>query len=292
MAKKTLDIAGSAVGCELAEKVQASRGGHPSANLPDVIAAESIPEGVELEPVTEYAAEKLKDHPLNKGFFDELPISEYNALRDDIRRRGVLVPIIATAAGVILSGHRRVRITREIGRLYVPVQFVRGELTADQEREFLIKDNLLRRHLGPEEKKRLIVALAVGELDQDRRGKSSKKQKVQTELLATQAATPEPLPDRIERETGGQIKAGTAKRLIADIRKANKGESVQPTPPTPADTLKAVRSHLVKIPKLLDGSDRQTIAAAAIAILETLDWIDTRYSDQVKPIIENLRGEL
>lgn len=285
MAKKKLDIAGSTAGRELDERVQASRDGQASTNAPDVIAAESIPAGVELEPVTQYDAKQLKDHPLNKDFFDELPISEYNALRDDIRRRGVLVPVIATAEGVILSGHRRVRITREIGRIFVPVQFVRGELTADQEREFLIKDNLLRRQLGPEEKKRLIVALAGRELDQDRRGGDRTGRGINRT-----AAKIEPLPDRIERETGGQITAGTAKRLIADIRKERKGEPVPP--PTPADPLKAVRLHLSKIVKSLDGADRQTIAAAVIAILETLDWIDTRYSDQVKPIIENLRGEL
>ena len=287
MAKKKLDIAGSVVGRELTERVQASRDGKASTKAPDVIAAESIPAGVELEAVTQYDAKQLKDHPLNKDFFDELPISEYNALRDDIRRRGVLVPIIATAEGVILSGHRRARITREIGRIFVPVQFVKGTLTPDQEREFLIKDNLLRRHLGPEEKKRLIVTLYGGELDHDRRGGD------RTGRGETPAVTKaDPLPDRIERETGGQIKAGTAKRLIADIRKERKGEPVQLTPSTPADPLKAVKAHLVKIPKLLDGADRPTIAAAAIAILETLDWIDTRYSDQVKPIIENLRGEL
>lgn len=292
--KKLIPIKDTPVGKELAANFEAAeRGELDNSKLNGVILEDAKPPaGVTLEPVRMFAIAALIPHPLNVQFFRELPPDERQALKNDIEARGVLVPVIATAAGVILSGHRRAVITRELGRAFIPVQFIRGELTPAQEREFLIKDNLLRRHLGPDEKKALIVALYGDEIAQDGRGGDRKSQtvksKVQSELLISEA---DPLPVRIERETAGAISAGTAKRLVADIRKERKGEHAQAATPA-ADPLKAVKAHLAKIVKLLDGADRRTVDAAIIEIAGTLDalGIDARYSGEVKKIIQNVRA--
>ena len=272
-----------------ANKEAADRGELDASELNGVLSKDpDPPAGVKLEPVRDVAIAALTPHKSNVLFAD-LPAKERAALKEDIRTRGVLVPVIATADGVILSGHRRVDICKELKKGFVPVCFVVGDLTPAQEREFLIKDNLLRRHLTADEKEKLIVELYGEEIDKDRRGGDRKSgggkiKSSNEDLIGSSGA----LQDRIERETG--IKAGTAARIIADVRKKRKGETPKPT--TTADPLKAVRSHLEKIVKLLDGADRVTIDAAIVEIVETLDrfGIDGRYSELAKEIIQNVRG--
>lgn len=301
MARKTANVANSTITKELKAAKEAADRGELSSELTHVIAEDrAAPEGVNLEAVKMHAVQKLTEHPLNREYFQPLPADEYEKLKEDIRRRGVLVPIIATAAGVILSGHRRAQIARELKRTFVPVQFIAGKLTEDQEREFLIKDNLLRRQLGPEEKKALIVALYGEEIDQDRRGgdrrSAAAKSKIQSELLipGKSAAT---LPERIERDTGGAITAGTGRRLIAEIKRDRQrtaaGEpATAPEAKPAADRLKAVRANLGKIVRLLNDADAWTVDAAIIEIVGVLDQIggiDPRYSGEVKRIIEKMR---
>lgn len=307
MARKTLNVAGSAIAKNLKAIKEAADRGELQSGLTHVIVEDQpAPAGVTLAPVTLHAVQNLVEHPLNRQYFHPLPAEEYETLKEDIQRRGVLVPVIATAAGVILSGHRRAQITRELGRTFIPVQFIKGELTADQEREFLIKDNLLRRQLTPAEKEALIVALYGNEIGLDRRGGDRKsaaaKSKFQREILIDDAK-PETLPERIERETGGLITAGTAGRMVAKVNKARKtaaaeaaGEpaaAVTPAANPATDPLKAVRANLGKIVRLLNEADQRTIDAAIIEIVGVLDQIggiDPRYSNQVKQIIENMRS--
>lgn len=302
MAKKTLNVAGSTIAKELkATKEAADRGElkNPLAHI--IVEDQPAPAGVTLAPVTLHVVQNLTEHPLNRQYFHELPADELAALKEDIRNRGVLVPVIATAAGVILSGHRRAQITRELGRIFIPVQFIKGELTAAQEREFLIKDNLLRRQLTADEKKALIVALYGEEIDQDRRGGDRKSAAAKIKSADGTFDPPaEPLPVRIHRETGGAIGPDAAKKALAQIRKerqesrpAGEPATVTPAANPPADPLKAVRANLGKIVRLLNDADQRTIDAAIIEIVGVLDQIggiDPRYSNQVKQIIENMRS--
>jgi len=292
MAKKTVNVADSAIAKGLkAAKEAADRGESITGELTHIIGDQLAPEGVRLGPVVMYAVQGLTDHPLNSQYFRPLPADEYEKLKEDIQRRGVLVPLIATPAGVILSGHRRAQISRELGRDNIPVQFVRGELTAAQEREFLIKDNLLRRQLTPAEKEALIIAAYGDQIDQDRRGgdRKSAEAKIKRANSAFDPA-PESLPVRIELETGGAIKKDFARRIITKKRK----EAAAGEPATaPADPLKAVRANLGKIVRLLNDADQKTIDAAIIEIVGVLDQIggiDPRYSNEVKRIIENMRA--
>jgi len=81
--------------------------------------------------------------------FNPLRAEEYEALRADIAKRGVLVPVELDEDGHILDGHHRVRACNELGIDYPTV--VRAGLDEGGKFEHVLKMNLLRRHLTPVE---------------------------------------------------------------------------------------------------------------------------------------------
>jgi ParB family chromosome partitioning protein len=93
----------------------------------------------------------LTPHPDNKKFFRKESPEYFERLREDIQKRGIVVPLIAKKNGVLLAGHNRLETAKELGLKYVPVQYVHRDLSEEQEREFLIKDNLLRRQFNSDE---------------------------------------------------------------------------------------------------------------------------------------------
>ena len=79
--------------------------------------------------------------------FSSLTTEEYQALRTDIAKRGVMVPVELDEQGNILDGHNRAAIAGELGLEYPCV--VRTFATEADKREHILKLNLLRRHMGP-----------------------------------------------------------------------------------------------------------------------------------------------
>ena len=79
--------------------------------------------------------------------FAPLRSEEYDALKADIRKRGVMVPVELDEHGAILDGHHRAKIAAELGITYPSV--VRTFESEQDKREWVLKVNLLRRHLGP-----------------------------------------------------------------------------------------------------------------------------------------------
>lgn len=85
--------------------------------------------------------------------FDPLAPEEYEALKADIARRGVLVPVEMDEEGNILDGHHRARACRELGiRDYPCVVRRLGSVT--EKEEHVVALNLRRRHLSGEQKRR------------------------------------------------------------------------------------------------------------------------------------------
>ena len=72
---------------------------------------------------------------------------EYQALKADIAKRGVMVPVERDEDGAILDGHHRQRIADELGITAPTV--TRAGLSEADKREHVLKLNLLRRQLGP-----------------------------------------------------------------------------------------------------------------------------------------------
>lgn len=108
-----------------------------------------------LSPVTPVRCGLLKEHPLNKELFAEESDAYFERLREDVKERGILVALIARRDGTLLAGHNRLRVAKELGFATVPVAYLseneKDKLTTEQEKAFLIKDNLFRRQFSGEE---------------------------------------------------------------------------------------------------------------------------------------------
>ncbi|TAE33681.1 MAG: hypothetical protein EAZ92_00540 [Candidatus Kapaibacterium sp.] len=108
--------------------------------------------------VQHIAPEKLTLNPLNKELFATQDGKEYEALKNDVLQRGIIVPLIAKPDNTLLAGHTRLRIAKELRLKSVPVQYAK-EMNATEERTFLVNDNLLRRHLSSTERLNLYSLL-------------------------------------------------------------------------------------------------------------------------------------
>ena len=114
---------------------------------------------VKLSEIKTVSPGKLKRNMENSKFFKTIDGSQLDQLVSDIKTRGILVPLVAKTDGILLAGHRRLMVAKHLKMKTVPVQYVEQTLTKKQEREFVIKDNLLRRHLAPAERRALYNAI-------------------------------------------------------------------------------------------------------------------------------------
>lgn len=170
-------------------------------------------EGLTLSPVRRLPRLEVVLSEKNQKAFAPLSEPDFERLKADIAERGIIVPLILKRDKTLIAGHNRLRAAEALGLESVPVQYVETELSPESETAFVIKDNLLRRQLDATEKERLIIQLYGQEIMQSQHGgargnQHSKSAKVQVNLAK-----------KIESETG--IKAGTAKRIIADIKRSD-----------------------------------------------------------------------
>lgn len=118
-------------------------------NIPDQFKTK-----IPLKPVKDVATADVHINPENAAYFKTESKEYFQRLEEDIRKRGIIVPLIVKKDGTLLAGHNRLRIAKEIGLPVVPVQYVdesKYELSKEAEREFIIKDNLLRRQFSSQE---------------------------------------------------------------------------------------------------------------------------------------------
>ena len=106
----------------------------------------------------EVETSKLKEYELNKELFYLLPKQEYNALRDDIAKNGIKTELHILPDNTVLCGHQRLRAAKELNLPTVPCKTVK---LASKEaiEEYAIIDNLLRRHMTPEQRAPLEMRL-------------------------------------------------------------------------------------------------------------------------------------
>lgn len=102
---------------------------------------------------------KLRPHP-SRALVPPLTDEEFEGLVEDIRRRGVQVPLTVTDKNVILCGHHRARAAREAGLRDVPAIVLRGLDAAEQVTQ-LVLDNLNRRQLSVSQRAAILTAPAV-----------------------------------------------------------------------------------------------------------------------------------
>ena len=84
-----------------------------------------------------------------------LPAQEYAQLRDSIKDRGVLQPLLITSDHVLIDGHERWKAIRELGLSKYPLRIV-GNLDEAERKELAIRLNVERRHLSRAECQRLL----------------------------------------------------------------------------------------------------------------------------------------
>lgn len=82
----------------------------------------------------------------------ELSKDEYAKLKDDIKARGVMVPIEYDEIGNVLDGHHRIKACKELGIKEWP-RFIRKGYTEDEKRAHAIALNLARRHLSNDQRR-------------------------------------------------------------------------------------------------------------------------------------------
>ncbi len=88
-------------------------------------------------------------------FADLLPpltVAQYEALKVDIARRGIVVPVIVDEHGNIIDGQHRMTIAAELNLGFVPIKKAQPGLTEKQRRELCHDLNVHRRQLTAEER--------------------------------------------------------------------------------------------------------------------------------------------
>jgi len=89
--------------------------------------------------------------------------AQYNELKDDIRRRGVLVPIEFDGEGHILDGHHRYQAFEELiaegADLPLYDKIVRRFSSEEEKVAYVVSLNVKRRHLNSEQRQELVVRL-------------------------------------------------------------------------------------------------------------------------------------
>lgn len=90
------------------------------------------------------STDKLKTHPRNNDFFDNIDGDKWKDFLESIRTSGIIEPIVATQNYVVISGHQRLRAAKELKLLEVPV-IVKNYKTEQDELKDLIETNLRQR---------------------------------------------------------------------------------------------------------------------------------------------------
>ena len=107
---------------------------------------------------------------INPKYSESIPSlskEEYEALKDDISKRGLSYPIIINKEGCILDGHHRYKICNELG--VQPITSVKEFPNELSESEFVITVNLCRRQLNDFQKAELAIDLEKIESERARK---------------------------------------------------------------------------------------------------------------------------
>jgi ParB-like chromosome segregation protein Spo0J len=103
-------------------------------------------------------------------FLPSLSLDEYEALRESIREKGVIEPVVTDEEGNVIDGHHRVKACEELGVKY-PTRIIAG-FSEEQKQDLSVELNMHRRHLTKEQKKELAVNLRKQGWTQERIGKA------------------------------------------------------------------------------------------------------------------------
>jgi len=197
----------------------------------------------------------LKPHSENHDWFGDPKDVDFQNLKEDIKTNGILNELHITPDYLILCGHLRHRVAKELGMKTVPCKTVniKGE---EAIAAYIIKENLLRRHLTTEQKYKLYAELSkVYERGNLRRGIYGRgRPKLEDDSVASSN-------DVLER-TAKDL--GIPKRTIARARQYDEATAKYPE----------FKKHTVNVAlkkyKLEKDKERRTKEAKGLPKLENL----------------------
>lgn len=216
--------------------------------------------GLEISDVLYVDPRALSPNPLND--YPPLAEDELAELAADMDEKGVLIPLLARTDLVLICGHNRLAAALRLGLDRVPLQQVLSPLSPALEREIMKSENDRRRGGAWSRQKKLefIQREFAGEIERDRRG-GDRKSADRRDQKFTEPLIAAPLAKLIEKKSRGRIPEGTAKRLLAEVRRKS-GKAAAPEKPSPA-----ARSALGRHPELVrfEGAGRRLVQAARSA---------------------------
>jgi ParB/RepB/Spo0J family partition protein len=176
---------------------------------------------------------ELRPHPENERVYGDTCDED---LVESVRRRGVLVPLLVTKAGVVVSGHRRLAAARAAGLEEVPVTLFDSDDEWDV-LEAVVHSNKQRTKTPAQ---RAVEAAVLGEVEKERarrrqREAASRAGRASGASRRGEANVPEQLPGRSDggeaREKVGQalgVSGKTAQKMAEvgrAIREADAGRA-------------------------------------------------------------------
>jgi hypothetical protein len=175
--------------------------------------------GIELSDILYLTLADLRDNPLNQ--YPPLSDEELEELTEDIREKGILIALIVKQDGTIVCGHNRKRAGIKAGLVRGPAQQILSALTPELERDIMKSENDRRRggQWSKEQKEKFIQENFEAEIQTDNRGGDHGNQYTGGKSSVNLGQGETNLARKIEKQSRGRITSGTAKRIIADIRK-------------------------------------------------------------------------
>ncbi len=112
----------------------------------------------EIEIVTIFT-KNLKSLPAIKELSDLIPLSpnEYDAMKEDIQKRGIQVPLAISPQYGVICGSTRWKIAEELGLETVPCIII--SLKDNDLIKYAANDNLMRRQLSSDQRRKLVQKL-------------------------------------------------------------------------------------------------------------------------------------
>jgi ParB-like chromosome segregation protein Spo0J len=131
----------------------------------------SIQENSSSDPQKTLKIEQIRIDPEYKALVPRPTMAEFNLLRESLATQGQLDPLDLNEQNVVVDGHTRYDILKELGRGSVQVR-IHHFSNKKEEKEFVIDRARLRRNLTPIQK----VRLALPELlEEEEKGKTRQK---------------------------------------------------------------------------------------------------------------------
>lgn len=167
--------------------------------------------GLDLSDLLYLDPRELSPNPLNE--YPPLTAAEMEELSRDISEKGIIVPLISRLDGVLVCGHNRLAAALSLELERVPVQRILGELTPELEKDIMKSENDRRRggRWTKEQKEEFIRKNFEEQIEKSKLGGDRRSADADQSSLN--------IGREIEKKSRGKIPSGTARRIVAKIKK-------------------------------------------------------------------------